>query len=385
MRIEQVAKEGEDEQRGEGPKGKLFMVPSLLPEECPADDLAREWPEVRGDDITEFGRVYDLGDFVPIGLFARLIVRVLHIPELKLVLAWRSGLLVELTRAEEGGGGAPVVERALIRQHSKPTYSFELLVRTNSSTVIRGGGGGPPEEEEGKGKSAMSADARGNLLASSLLRIKSISLWRIIENEGVLPTPRRRSRARVASTHSQNSSSEDTGEAAAPDDTSPRLSSSSSSGSSGSAVSSSSPSASASLRQSSEDEVLQVDLLDHLVYVLDVLFQGYVGLEVKKRVVCLAIDQKKGHKVCRHAFDYTECIEAMMGSRPLRCSAHRGAPVTIGRLAPDLAMGSVRLIGEDELRKHNRVGKGGFGEVYRATWNNSTVALKLLMVRSLLV
>lgn len=140
-------------------------------------------------------------------------------------------------------------------------------------------------------------------------------------------------------------------------------------------------SASSPLRQSTDDEILQVDLLEHLVYVLDVLFQGYVGLEVQKRVPCLAIAQKTG-KVCRHAFEYAECIEAVMGARPVRCSSHRGTPISVARLAPDIAMGSVRLIGEDELRKHNRVGKGGFGEVYRATWNNSTVALKLLIVRS---
>lgn len=62
------------------PVDKQFMVPSLLPEDPVEGSVEKEWPRDRGEGIIEYGRIYELNDFIPIGLFARLIVRIMHIP-----------------------------------------------------------------------------------------------------------------------------------------------------------------------------------------------------------------------------------------------------------------------------------------------------------------
>lgn len=69
----------------------------------------------------------------------------------------------------------------------------------------------------------------------------------------------------------------------------------------------------------------------------------------------------------------------MLG-RELECPVH-ATSLSVHRLAPDLAIGSVRSIEDSELRKGTQIGQGGYGQVYKASWNNVPVALKLLLVK----
>jgi serine/threonine protein kinase len=69
----------------------------------------------------------------------------------------------------------------------------------------------------------------------------------------------------------------------------------------------------------------------------------------------------------------------MLGRR-IECPIH-GTSISVHRLAPDLAIGSVRFIEDSDLRKGNQIGQGGYGLVYKASWNNTPVALKLLIVK----
>lgn len=69
-----------------------------------------------------------------------------------------------------------------------------------------------------------------------------------------------------------------------------------------------------------------------------------------------------------------------MLARELDCPVH-GSSISVHRLAPDLAIGSVRSIDDSELRKGNQIGQGGYGLVFKASWNNTPVALKLLLVK----
>jgi hypothetical protein len=75
----EAEKEKEEEKEKEKVE-KRFMVPSLLPEDPPEEVLNRAWPTNKGEDVVEYARIYELNDFIPIGLFARLIVRMMHIP-----------------------------------------------------------------------------------------------------------------------------------------------------------------------------------------------------------------------------------------------------------------------------------------------------------------
>ena len=74
------------------------------------------------------------------------------------------------------------------------------------------------------------------------------------------------------------------------------------------------------------------------------------------------------------------CVESVMLGRRIECPIH-GTSISVHRLAPDLAIGSVRFIEDSDLRKGNQIGQGGYGLVYKASWNNTPVALKLLIVK----
>lgn len=83
MLQEEETTNGEAEMEKEKEKEKVekrFMVPSLLPEDPPEEVLNRAWPPNKCEDVAEYARIYELNDFIPIGLFARLIVRMMHIP-----------------------------------------------------------------------------------------------------------------------------------------------------------------------------------------------------------------------------------------------------------------------------------------------------------------
>jgi serine/threonine protein kinase len=77
---------------------------------------------------------------------------------------------------------------------------------------------------------------------------------------------------------------------------------------------------------------------------------------------------------------HEESVESVMLGRHLECPVH-GTSLSVHRLAPDLAIGSVRFIEESELRRGNQIGQGGYGLVYKASWNNTPVALKLLIIK----
>jgi len=89
-------------------KGQDLMVPSLLPEFCAELRFSEEWPpmsellekyrKARADvEIRTFSRQYEV-EFVPLGVFSRLMVRALHVPGASLIIPWRYGFIVELVR-----------------------------------------------------------------------------------------------------------------------------------------------------------------------------------------------------------------------------------------------------------------------------------------------
>ena len=70
-----------------------YLVPSLLPEEFPGSEVTQYWPFILPKGFIEYGRVREFS-FLPMGLFARMIVYVLHIENVEALVFWRTGLLV---------------------------------------------------------------------------------------------------------------------------------------------------------------------------------------------------------------------------------------------------------------------------------------------------
>ena len=70
-----------------------FLVPSLLPEAIPSEEIASHWPTLVPKNFIEYGRVREFS-FLPLGLFARMMVSVLHVEKVQGLVFWRNGLLV---------------------------------------------------------------------------------------------------------------------------------------------------------------------------------------------------------------------------------------------------------------------------------------------------
>jgi hypothetical protein len=76
-------------------------------------------------------------------------------------------------------------------------------------------------------------------------------------------------------------------------------------------------------------------------------------------------------------FCYREVIDSIQSKKKMVCQ-RGGHEVSVKRAAPDLLLAGVRSIKESELRKEKKIGDGGFGVVYRGSWNRTVVAIKEL-------
>ena len=76
-----------------------YLLPSLLPETAPAE-LSNLWAHYPSDHQLQYGRRYSF-TFLPAGLFGRVLVRILHIPNTDPVLLWRNGALIALPETSQ--------------------------------------------------------------------------------------------------------------------------------------------------------------------------------------------------------------------------------------------------------------------------------------------
>lgn len=268
--------------RGEGNddavKGQDLMVPSLLPETCPEQRFEDHWPpldvlqkQLGADvEIGVFARQYEV-EFVPLGVFSRLMVRALHVPHARLLVPWRYGYIVHLDKPAAG----VVQERALVRQ---------LAVQGSASAG----------------------------------RFEVIT--RVAVKKSTNPSFKR-----------------------------PR-----------------------------------VVLLAELTLAIDTLLQAYPGMDVKKLVPCLlepqdsALASSTAELPAGHVLPYAKCIEAVVTGQPIPCGPALGRDLRVHEVAPDLAMGSVKVLASDQLVVEKEVGRGGFGAVFKGTWQGRPVAIKQL-------
>ena len=97
-----------------------YIVPSLLPEDLPKNQIQRIWPTDTPPGYHEFNRKYKFS-FLPIGFFARLIVRILHLPMINGLLFWRDGLIIELINYDQYA----------YLLYSTKDYTLSITVRIN--------------------------------------------------------------------------------------------------------------------------------------------------------------------------------------------------------------------------------------------------------------
>lgn len=116
--------------RGDPPR---CLIPSLLPDEIPNHLLNEHWPTIsfwkipkiknngtscKG--IYRYGRIWKFS-FLPVGIFSRVLVRILHIKEISIICMWRYGILMKYHK-----------QKALLI-YSENEYKFELQIRTIKS------------------------------------------------------------------------------------------------------------------------------------------------------------------------------------------------------------------------------------------------------------
>jgi hypothetical protein len=106
----------------EGLRESNYLVPSLLSPDRPEAIIAQHWWSVA--ERSERGRVFKFA-FMPLGFFERVMVRVLHIPDIELFAMWNTGLL-----AHHRG------ENALLTYDPK-IYHFSIRVRSLCSDPLQ--------------------------------------------------------------------------------------------------------------------------------------------------------------------------------------------------------------------------------------------------------
>ena len=77
-----------------------FLVPNLLPDVYPVQDLQRFWRTILPNNRIEQGRVYQFS-FLPIGFFSRVIVRLMNVQFIEGVLFWKNGALLMISSTKQ--------------------------------------------------------------------------------------------------------------------------------------------------------------------------------------------------------------------------------------------------------------------------------------------
>ena len=79
--------------------GRKYLVPSLLPAARPAREVAKLFPEKLPENYSSFGRVFHFGQ-LPLGLFSRLMVAILHTPSVTGKIFWGSGIIITISSSK---------------------------------------------------------------------------------------------------------------------------------------------------------------------------------------------------------------------------------------------------------------------------------------------
>lgn len=79
-------------------EAESFIVPSLLPEDRPVDDLTRAWPKFPSSEEFQFNRAYQFDFSFD---FGKMLVRLLHFPDTVWLCSWRNGCVIQLPSRQQ--------------------------------------------------------------------------------------------------------------------------------------------------------------------------------------------------------------------------------------------------------------------------------------------
>ena len=77
-----------------------YLVPSLLPQARPSEEIMKVFPTKIPDELVCVGRIFKFGQ-LPLGLFSRLIVSILNNTDAEGLLYWRQGIVTKTQLSEE--------------------------------------------------------------------------------------------------------------------------------------------------------------------------------------------------------------------------------------------------------------------------------------------
>ena len=105
-----------------------YLVPSMLPDNPVPEDLCLHWPQKDSTIENEYHRIYKLS-LVPEDFFARVLVELLHLPEIIVHLLWKKGLILSYTLVGCPCSSYPCKQSASVHFNTDGEYLISLSVR----------------------------------------------------------------------------------------------------------------------------------------------------------------------------------------------------------------------------------------------------------------
>ena len=100
----------------------------MLPDDVEGAELRKEWDNRDKFSEYEYHRIYKLS-MVPASFIGLVFVELLHIPDIKVCLLWKNGLILSYTLNTCPCSSYPCEQRAFIQFHSEGGYHIQISVR----------------------------------------------------------------------------------------------------------------------------------------------------------------------------------------------------------------------------------------------------------------
>ena len=110
-----------------------IIIPSLLPSDT--QGLSQFWPAECSSEVIEIGRVIKF-PFLPVGFFSRLIVHLLHNPQLKILFLWKYGIVLRLYSKFVGQNRKILVKKDILAYAEFDELKCELILKARFSTML---------------------------------------------------------------------------------------------------------------------------------------------------------------------------------------------------------------------------------------------------------
>ncbi|KAN0024719.1 hypothetical protein ACTFIV_009128 [Dictyostelium citrinum] len=335
------------------------LIPSLLPEDAEGEILAikdREWVSL--PQAIESGRCQVFGcdynfDFMPLGFFARLLLRILLISGIEVRTYWRNGVLLDILTPEQ------VKLQPNKQQQQNNNESNDSSVNNNNSNnnIINSSSSSSLNLTQ---TSTSTSPSKLSLNNSQINNSNSTLNSQQLINPSVSPLSSTTPRHQALITFIKKKSFE------SKDKDSYKL----------------------NIEVRSFNTTIEKDhsaslFFQQILFTIDTLLaSSYVGLEITRMIPCIHCIQKNP-RADPYYFDFSSCISALQDGKPhLFCRNDPSIPVRIDYIAPDLCLKKVPTLADNEIDYEKQIGKGGFGLVHkgRLVKDKSVVAIKSLIL-----